>query len=243
MLLHLMPLLRLLQSFLSLQIITSIIQVEKGLLVEISSGVTNGNGKEPSVSQLTLPLIESLEVSISSRAFNQNAQKELLMRVSNLTLFKALFEDELVKEIKEHDSINIDVDSKIPRDIRADVDLMKLLQSMGRRIEHMQLPRYHALKRMVVSIVKYYLSEEVVLNCSELKSPEQRHSEEDDFNCPSQRPDAGDEDHRKSTLLQKMPKDRVHFECDKDASMAEGKVSREFYNFCVFCSGSSFIRF
>ncbi|XP_065061836.1 uncharacterized protein LOC135688772 isoform X1 [Rhopilema esculentum] len=208
------------------EIITSIIQVEKGLMVEISDGEKNGNGKELSVSQLTLPLIESLKASISSRAFNQNAQKELLMRVSNLTLFKALFQDELVKEIKKHDSINIDVDSKIPRDIRADADLMKLLQSMGRRIEHMQLPRYHALKRMVVSIVKYYLSEEVELNCSELKSFEERNSEVEGYNCLSQRPDASAEEGRENALLQEMPEDRVNFECDKDASMAEGKIAK-----------------
>ena len=65
-----------------------------------------------------------------------------------------------MKDITEYEDFVLDVDSKIPADVRGNAAMMLLLQLTARRLEHMQMPRYQALKIVLVDILKVYLSDE-----------------------------------------------------------------------------------
>ena len=84
----------------------------------------------------------------------------LLERVSNLTLYKAFFEEELMERVLAKNGGELIVDEMIPEDVKQDGGMMRLLQSIARRIEHMQLPRYQSLKKLLVEIVKQYIKYE-----------------------------------------------------------------------------------
>lgn len=110
--------------------------------------------------KLTEPIITTLSDSLSSKTFNQETQRSILERVSNLTLYKALFKEEFIKDITESSDFVMDVDARIPADVRDNANVMSLLQLTARRLEHMQVPRYQALKAVLVDILKVYLRDE-----------------------------------------------------------------------------------
>ena len=142
-----------------LQIIPCIVDIENRLITDITTQpTTHEDGNTINlVQKLTEPIITSLTNSLSNKTFDQETQKSILERVSNLTLYKALFKEEFVKEITESKDFVLDVDAKIPADVRGNATIMSLLQLTARRLEHMQMPRYQALKAVLVDILKVYL--------------------------------------------------------------------------------------
>ena len=136
--------------------------IENRLLSDITeqSPTKEDSNTNSLVQQLTEPITTSLANSLSSKTFNQEAQKSILEQVSNLTLYSALFKEEFVKDIKESERFILDVDAKIPADVRGNANIMSLLQLTARRLEHMQMPRYQALKAVLVDLLKEYLRDE-----------------------------------------------------------------------------------
>lgn len=113
-----------------------------------------------SVKQLTNPIVGDVAISLKRSNLDKSSREPLLKRVSNLTLYKAFFEEELVKKITAKDVTGIDVDAKIPSDVKENARMITLLKAMARRIEHMQMPRYHSLKKILVDVVEQYLQTE-----------------------------------------------------------------------------------
>lgn len=139
---------------------SSVVDVEKRLMALIVDHESYEEGSEKLVKKLTNPIINDVRSALKLKKFDQTAQQLLFKNISNLMLYKAFFETELMEKIFYDAELEIDVSAKIPIDVRNDEDMMRRLEMIARRIEHMQMPRYQSLKRTLVDIIKHYMRSE-----------------------------------------------------------------------------------
>ena len=135
------------------------VDIEKQLTQRIEEHESFEDCMKSFVKQLTSPILDDLALLINRGSFDQTNQESLLRRVSNLTLYKAFFEEELVQRVMSLDIGNFDFDAKIPVEVKQNEHMMTLLKSIARRIEHMQLPRYESLKKLLLEVIGLYIQE------------------------------------------------------------------------------------
>ena len=136
-----------------LQILSSLVDIEKQLTDRIEGHDSFEECMKPFVKQLTTPIINDLASLLNRGDFDQKNQEDLIRRVSNLTLYKAFFEEELVQKVMSLNVDDFNLDTKIPAEVRQNNRMMGLLKSIARRIEHMQLPRYESLKKLFLEVI------------------------------------------------------------------------------------------
>ena len=144
------------------QILSSVVDIEKRLAARIKEDVSYEEHSLASVQQLTTPIIDDVSASLRRREFDQKCQESIMKRVSNLILYKAFFEEELVQRIMYRDLSDCSADTKIPTDVKQDVRMMALLKSIARRIGHMQIPRYQSLRKILREVIKNFMQNKQV---------------------------------------------------------------------------------
>ncbi len=90
--------------------------------------------------------------------FNIDAERTLIDKASYLALYLAFYPDEILQTALKNDGDeSMNEIAHIPDDVRDNAELMNLLLTSARRIEHMQLPRFHALKIVLTDILKGFV--------------------------------------------------------------------------------------
>ena len=147
---------------LSLQTVSSVVDIEKRLIAKIKEHDSFEEPVASFVKQLTTPIISDVSLSLSRNEFDHTKQDSVVERVSSLMLYKAFFEEELVQRVMSGNIEDCNVDSRIPDDVKQDVQKMTLLKGIARRIEHMQVPRYQSLKKILLEVIKVFMKTDQV---------------------------------------------------------------------------------
>jgi hypothetical protein len=118
---------------------------------------------------ITDDLLKKLIFHLQHKSYNRDTWEKMNEQLARVALFKTLYSHELTKLTDQTAQDVLEIfDSKFPQDVITSQDLMATLSQCATRLETLQLPRYEALRELLVEILNYFLACDV----TELQSKE-----------------------------------------------------------------------